>query len=110
MTSPKTYQSYFEPVGATRRDERGHRRGHSLAHRLQTPELDEPWPFRGLFDAIFCRNVMIYFRRSHPGGARRAVHAAAQPGLLALYRPFGSRVDRIRGLELVGRTVYRRIA
>jgi chemotaxis protein methyltransferase CheR len=67
------------------------------------------WPMRGPFDAIFCRNVMIYF---DPPTKARLVDRYAE-----LLRPDGwlyighseslSKVsDRF---QLVGRTVYRRI-
>jgi chemotaxis protein methyltransferase CheR len=67
------------------------------------------WPMRGPFDAIFCRNVMIYF--NHPTKARLVDRFAE------LLRPDGwlyighseslSKVsDRF---QLAGRTIYRRV-
>ncbi len=72
--------------------------------------LMESWPFRGHFDAIFCRNVMIYFdgptkaelierftQQIRPGGWLYIGHSESLNGL----HP---------GLQLVGRTIYRRDA
>jgi len=35
-----------------------------LVSFLRINLLDDPWPIQARFDAIFCRNVMIYFHRS----------------------------------------------
>ena len=59
---PKAYREFFQPAG-------GHRRstnivmGEELRSLIIFRRLNlmEPWPFSGKFDAIFCRNVMIYF-------------------------------------------------
>jgi chemotaxis protein methyltransferase CheR len=72
--------------------------------------LMDQWPFKGLFDAIFCRNVMIYFdaptkatlverftRQLKPGGWLYIGHSESLMGV----HP---------GLQLVGRTTYRRDA
>lgn len=69
--------------------------------------LDE-WPMQGKFDAIFCRNVMIYF--DEPTKARlcaRFADALVDNGHLYIghsERVAGSAADR---LQLVGQTTYR---
>jgi chemotaxis protein methyltransferase CheR len=71
--------------------------------------LLHPWPMKGPFDAIFCRNVMIYFdnptktelvqrfaRLLRPGGILYVGHAETLLDLQSLYK-------------LEGRTTYRRL-
>lgn len=71
--------------------------------------LLHPWPMKGPFDAIFCRNVMIYFdgptktelvqrfaRLLRPGGILYVGHAETLLDLQNVYR-------------LEGRTTYRRL-
>ncbi len=72
--------------------------------------LMDAWPMRGPFDAIFCRNVMIYF--DNP------TKAALIDRFITLLRPGGwlyighseSLLGSHRHLQLVGRTIYRRAA
>ncbi|WP_297325510.1 CheR family methyltransferase [Nitrosomonas sp.] len=45
--------------------------------------LDDSWPIRGPFDAIFCRNVMIYFdKQTQYGILKKFVPLLAPDGLL----------------------------
>lgn len=70
--------------------------------------LLEPWPMSGLFDAIFCRNVLIYFDRAGRSGIADRFAALLVPrGFLYLGHSeslFGL-TDRFRQ---IGQTIYRR--
>jgi chemotaxis protein methyltransferase CheR len=69
--------------------------------------MDEAWPFHQKFDAIFCRNVIIYF--DHESQRRLLEHFAAQLKSDGLFFAGHSEnlfwLDEL--LEPIGNTVYR---
>lgn len=105
---PKIYREYFNATGSggdvvMRDDIR------SLI-RFGRLNLIERWPFRGKFDAIFCRNVMIYFDNATKSQIiDRFVDQLAPGGFLYIGHS-ESLMGSQRGLQLVGRTIYRREA
>ncbi len=72
--------------------------------------LDDPWPIRTRFDAIFCRNVLIYFDRpTQQRILHRLVRQLTDTGLLFLGHA-ESIHGLVSGLTPVAATVYRRVA
>lgn len=76
---------------------------------IEPLNLLHPWPMSGLFDAIFCRNVVIYF--DHPTKQRlfrRYADLLPPGGYLFL-----GHSESLHGIndqfELIGRTVYRKL-
>lgn len=78
--------------------------------RFRHLNLIENWPFKGTFDAIFCRNVMIYF--DAPTKARLLQRFAERLKVGGwLYIGHSESLTRAHPLlELEGKTVYRRRA
>jgi chemotaxis protein methyltransferase CheR len=75
--------------------------------------LDETWPLARSFapqmDAVFCRNVMIYFDRPTQDAILARLAQILRPGGLLFAGHSESFTDRHPALRLLGRTVYQRI-
>jgi chemotaxis protein methyltransferase CheR len=106
---PKEYQTFFpryeNPDGAEKvvidEDDRS-----LIAFRRLN--LMEPWPFSGLFDAIFCRNVMIYFDTPTKTALVERFKQQLKPNGWLYIGHSESLIGSHPGLDLVGRTTYRR--
>jgi chemotaxis protein methyltransferase CheR len=72
--------------------------------------LLDSWPFRGHFDAIFCRNVMIYFDSPTKTTLVERFTQKLVPGGWLYIGHSESLLGSHSGLKLVGRTIYRREA
>ena len=70
--------------------------------------LMHEWPMRGPFDAIFCRNVIIYFDKDTQRALFERMAALQRPGDY-LFLGHSESLYRVSDkYELVGRTIYRR--
>ena len=71
--------------------------------------LLENWPMEGPFDAIFCRNVIIYFdNHAQDSVVRRCGNLLAPDGVLYLGHSESALWSHC-GLRLIGRSTYRKV-
>lgn len=76
---------------------------------FRTLNLIEPWPFQGAFDAIFCRNVLIYFSIAQKVRTIDRMAALLRPGGL-LYLGHSETIRSAHPLLAAeGHTIYRRV-
>ena len=71
--------------------------------------LMHDWPMKGPFDAIFCRNVIIYFDKDTQRVLFERMAALQRPGDF-LFLGHSESLYRVSDrYELIGRTIYRRL-
>ena len=71
--------------------------------------LLEPWPMKGTFDAVFCRNVVIYFDKPTQAKLFSRIADLIGPGGW-LYIGHSENLFKVCDrFELVGRTIYRKV-
>lgn len=108
---PRVYRDYFESAGIVR-DTENTRATEDIRSLIVFRRLNliEPWPFRGQFDAVFCRNVMIYFDNATKAALIERFIQAIKPGGWLYIGHSESFHGSHPELQLVGRTTYRRKA
>jgi len=105
---PRAYQEYFEQVPGKAATLAVNRSVRSLIS-FKRLNLMETWPFKGPFDAIFCRNVMIYFDAPTKAKLIERFTEKIKPGGF-LYIGHSESLNGVHpGISLVGRTIYRRV-
>jgi chemotaxis protein methyltransferase CheR len=108
---PRAYRAYFEPAreGRNAQNVMASEAIRSLI-AFRHLNLIERWPFRGKFDAIFCRNVMIYFDNATKTELIDRFIQHLKPGGFLYIGHSESFHGSHPELQLVGRTTYRRLA
>jgi chemotaxis protein methyltransferase CheR len=106
---PKSYWEYFEP-GDTDGENRNVLINEDVRSLIVFRRLNlmDTWPFAGKFDAIFCRNVMIYFDAATKAALVERMTQKLVPGGWLYIGHSESLLGAHPGLQLVGRTTYRR--
>jgi chemotaxis protein methyltransferase CheR len=70
--------------------------------------IRDDWPFKELFDVVFCRNVMIYFDAATQRGVLERIHRVMKPGALLFVGHAENFSDSKDLFVLKGKTVYER--
>ncbi len=76
--------------------------------RFRYINLMTPWPMKGRFDAVFCRNVMIYFDKETQHGLIERFRDVIRPGGVLIVGHCESLAGMSYGFETASPTVYRK--
>jgi len=101
---PKTYAEYFKRAGDKVVVDAEVK---SLIAFRQLNLMNDPWPFKGMFDVIFCRNVMIYFDGPTKAKLIQRFVRQIKPGGWLYIGHSESLIGAHPGLQSAGRTIYR---
>jgi len=105
---PRAYHEYFERAPSKASTLVMNQSVRSLI-AFKRLNLMETWPFKGPFDAIFCRNVMIYFDGPTKAQLIERFTEKIRPGGFLYIGHSESLNGAHPGISLVGRTIYRRV-
>ena len=76
---------------------------------FKTLNLTEDWPMKGPFNAIFCRNVIIYFDKPTRSAVINRFSKMLEPGGCFFIGHSESLFGVNKDFELVGRTIHRKV-
>lgn len=105
---PKPYQQFFKSLTENGKEKVTVDDDVRSIITFRRLNLMERWPFRGLFDAIFCRNVMIYFDGPTKANLIERFANQIKPGGWLYIGHSESLTGNHPQLRPVGRTIYRR--
>ena len=108
---PEERQKRFFLRGAGRYEGRARVRPELASHVefLRVNLMDAEWPIKGGLDAIFCRNVMIYFDKPTQRGLVERYAKLLKPHGLFFAGHAESLLDQGRHFRLRGQTVYEQV-
>jgi chemotaxis protein methyltransferase CheR len=101
-------RNFFEP--APRGADGKWRAGEQLRSLITFKQLNlmHDWPMRGPFDAIFCRNVVIYFDKDTQRALFERMARLQRPGDYLFLGHSESLYRVSERYDLIGKTIYRR--
>ncbi|MDV7338694.1 protein-glutamate O-methyltransferase CheR [Terasakiella sp. A23] len=104
---PEEYHNYLEEIPT--QDDRLHV-ATELRRYISYKQLNllGEWPMKGPFDAIFCRNVMIYFDNKDKLALTNRLVDLLKPGGWLFIGHSETILTAEHSLELYGRTIYRK--
>jgi chemotaxis protein methyltransferase CheR len=110
---PKAWRDRFLAPAPAEAGRPGFRVADAVRRLVTFRELNllHNWPMKGLFDIVFCRNVVIYFDRHTQAALWPRFAAALQPGG-TLFLGHSERIDtgQCPEFRVVGTTMYQRVA
>jgi chemotaxis protein methyltransferase CheR len=104
--SPEQREKHFRPVSANANGDHVARDHLKESIRFRQLNLNGPWPMKGRFDVVFCRNVVIYFDKPTQQVLFNRIAGQMSPGA-HLYIGHSENLFRIcERFQHLGRTIH----